>query len=105
MFIVDFEDTVTVFSADGRRHAAVLKGLVEPDSPGTAGLGHSPLALADQAWRDLTLHTGEALEFKTGQLLFRDGSRCDAELTLKRGDGARGDTPYVYGVVLRRPGR
>ena len=98
VFIMDFEDAVAVLAPGGRRIGCVLRGLVEPDSPQGAGLGHSPLALADQSWRDLTLRAPETLDFEVGQLVFRDGSRRAAELAARGRDGEQ----HVYAVTLVR---
>ena len=96
MFIIDYEDAAHIAGPDGLRHAGTVSGIVAPDSPGSAGLGHSPTALADQAWKQLTLRVDEELGFEAGHLIFVDGSRLPVELS--RADSA-GDG-YIYDLKL-----
>ncbi|MDE2765471.1 MAG: hypothetical protein OXI25_03445 [Chloroflexota bacterium] len=92
MFIMDYEAAVTVVDADGRRHRATLSGLVEPDNPARAGLGHSPTDLASQEWRALTL-AFEAQPAAVGRarIIFADGSERGAQLSPREGDPAACD--------------
>ena len=92
MFIMDYEAAVTVVDADGRRHRATLSGLVEPDNPARAGLGHSPTDLASQEWRALTL-TFDAPSDAVGRvrIIFPDGSQRGAVLSPKSGNPAARD--------------
>ena len=99
MFIIDYEATAAIAGPDGARHACSLSGLVEPDHPGVAGLGHSPTALADQSWRELTLSVASALDFQAGHVIFADGSRRAVELSLRSSDGGA----YVYALTLGAP--
>jgi len=92
MFIIDYEDAVHIAGPDGLRHAGTVSGIVAPDSPGSAGLGHSPTALADQAWEQLTLRVDEELGFEAGRLIFVDGSLILVEL--HRRDSGGGSVAY-----------
>lgn len=96
MFIMDYEAPATLAGPDGVRHPCVIAGLVEPDHPGVAGLGHSPTALAEQAWRDLTLRSPNELGLEAGQLVFADGSQRAVQLSLRSSDGGS----YVYALTL-----
>ncbi len=96
MFIIDYEDAVHIAGPDGVRHPGTVSGIVEPDRPGAAGLGHSPTALADQSWKQLTLRVGGELDFEAGHLIFVDGSRRFVELNRTDSD----DGEYTYDLKL-----
>ncbi|MBM3940881.1 MAG: hypothetical protein FJ318_08375 [SAR202 cluster bacterium] len=98
MFIMDFEDEVTIVSLSGQRHAARLAALVEPDNPASAGLGHAVLSLADQSWKEARLRTKATLDFEVGAVVFRDGSRRDGEVSLAQTDGDE----RVYAVTFTK---
>lgn len=99
MFVIDYEDVATIAGADGIVHPCTIVGLAKPDNPGVAGLGHSPTALAEQFWSELTLHIPEELNFENGDLTFTDGSRCVVELLLK----STTTSGYLYALTLKAP--
>ena len=96
MFIMDYEAPAQLARPDGVRHPCSIKGLVEPDHPGVAGLGHSPTALAEQTWRELTLHCASELSLEAGLLIFADGSQRAVHLSSRTSD----DGAYVYALTL-----
>ncbi len=91
MFIMDYEAAVTVIDAEGRRYSATLSGLVEPDNPARAGLGHSPTDLASQVWRALTLTFEAPASPGRVRILFADGSQRAADISPRDGGGAACD--------------
>ena len=91
MFIMDYEAAVTVVDAEGRRWRATLSGLVEPDNPARAGLGHSPTDLASQEWRALTLTFEAPASAGRVRLIFPDGSQRGADISPRDGDAAACD--------------
>ena len=95
MFIMDYEAAVTVVDAEGRSRRATLSGLVEPDHPVYAGLGHSPTDLATQGWRALTLTFDAPASAGRVRIVFPDGSTRAADLSPRNGDAAACDVALV----------
>ncbi len=98
MLIIDYEDAASIAGSDGQHHACTISGIVAPDNPASAGLGHSPTALAEQSWQELTLRVDAALDFEAGRLTFADGSQRAVKLSLSGSD----DDAHVYALKLKR---
>ena len=96
MFILDYESTAIITDLTGTDIVCEVKGLVIPDQPGVAGLGHSPTELSMQNWKELNISVSIELEFKEGKLTFPDNSYQKVNLTQTETLNGK----YYYKLVL-----